>query len=241
VYLAPERGAVVYDFTMSRARDGPARFLAGYRGYLQADAYSGYDGIFRGRTVTEVGCLAHARRKFHEALPTDPREASAVLAAIARLYAVEEQAKAFRMSPDAVRELRQQRSQPILDTIREYLELEAAQALPQSPLGQAVTYARNQWTALTRFVEDGRLSPDNNGAERALRRVAVGRANWTFCGSEAGGERAAVLYSLVATCKLQGLDPFAYLRDVFSRIATHRANRIDELTPRGWAEALAAR
>jgi transposase len=241
VYHAPERGAVVYDFTMSRARDGPEKFLGGYRGYLQADAYSGYDGIFRSGAVKEVGCWAHARRKFYEALQTDPREASAVMAAIARLYEVEDQAKAFRMPPDAVRELRQTQSRPILETIREYLELDAPRALPQSPLGQAVTYARNQWSALTRYLEDGRLGPDNNPAERALRRVAVGRNNWIFCGSETGGERAAVLYSLVGTCKLQGIDPFAYLRDVFSRIATHRANRIDELTPRGWAAALAAR
>jgi transposase len=234
-YLSPARNEVVFDFTMSRARDGPERFLGDYRGYLQADAYSGYDRIFTRSDVTEVGCWAHARRKFYESLDTSPAEASAVMAGIRRLYAVEARAKNEELAPDATRDLRCRESLPILQAIREYLEMQKIAALPQSPFGKAVTYALNQWEALVRYVGDGRLPIDNNAAERALRTVAIGRKNWLFAGSPAGGERAATLYSLVASCRLQGIDPFAYLRDVIERISVHPMSRIEELTPRGWA------
>ena len=237
-YLSPERGEVVYEFTLSRARDGPERFLTGFRGYMQADAYSGYDRIFARGEVTEVGCWAHARRKFYEALDTSPEEASAVLAGIRRLYAIEKKAKA--LEPKAVAELRREKSLPILEAIREYIDAEADRALPQSPLAQAITYARNQWAALTRYVEDGRLPIDNNAVERALRKIAVGRKNWLFAGSPAGGGRAATLYSLVESCRMQGIDPFAYLRDVLDRISTLPVSRIAELTPRGWKAAVVA-
>ncbi len=237
-YHSPERREVVYDFTMSRARDGPLRFLSGYRGYLQADAYSGYDEVFVDSSVVEVGCWAHCRRKFYEALETSPQEASAVLAAIARLYRIEKEAKERDLAPDAVSDLRRERSLPILTAIREYLDLHRDVALPKSPLGKAITYALNQWDALVRYVEDGRLPIDNNGAERTLRKVAIGRKNWLFAGSPAGGERAATLYSLVESCRLAGIDPFAYLRDVLEKVSTHPMSRIAELTPRGWKAAL---
>jgi hypothetical protein len=234
-YLSPELREVVFDFTMSRARDGPERFLGDYRGYLQADAYSGYDRIFARGEVTEVGCWAHARRKFYDSMETSPAEASAVLAGIRRLYAVEARAKEEGLGPDAVWSLRCRESLPILQAIREYLEMQKISALPQSPFGKAVTYALNQWEALVRYVGDGRLPIDNNAAERALRAVAIGRKNWLFAGSPAGGERAATLYSLVSSCRLAGIDPFFYLKDVITRVSTHPASRIDELTPRGWA------
>jgi hypothetical protein len=235
-YLSPETGEVVYDFTTSRARDGPERFLAGYEGYLQADAYSGYDRIVAREGVTEVGCWAHARRKFYESLETAPEEASAVMAGIRRLYGLEKKARDHGLDATGLVELRRFRSVPILDAIREYIEAERERALPQSPLGKAITYALNQWGALTRYVESGHLPIDNNAAERALRKIAVGRKNWLFAGSPAGGERAATLYSLVESCRMRRIDPFAYLRDVLHRISTHPVSRIAELTPRGWAE-----
>jgi transposase len=237
VYHAPERGEVVYDFTRSRARDGPERILRHYQGYLQADAYSGYDRIMARRGVVEVGCWAHARRKFVEAMDSSPDHATAVVAAIRRLYMIERQAR--ELSPEDRQAVREERARPILATMEEGLELLDQIALPQSPLGKAVTYARNQWPALTRYVEDGRLPIDNNAAERTMRRVAVGRKNWLFAGSPAGGERAAVLYSLVESCRLAQVEPFAYLRDVISRVATHPMSRIGELTPRGWKAARA--
>ena len=235
VYHAPERGEVVYDFTRSRARDGPERFLQTYTGYLQADAYAGYDRLMATDRIVEVGCWAHARRRFVEAMDSSPEEATAVVAAIRRLYMIERETK--DLSPEDRQAIREERGRPILATIEKGLDLLDQIALPQSPLGKAVTYARNQWSALTRYVEDGRLPIDNNAAERALRRVAVGRKNWLFAGSPAGGERAAVLYSLIESCRLAGVDPFAYLRDVIQRVATHPMSRIGELTPRGWQAA----
>jgi transposase len=235
-YLSPAQKEVVFDFTMSRARDGPERFLGDYRGYLQADAYSGYDRIFDRSEVTEVGCWAHARRKFYESMDTSPEEASAVMAGIRRLYRIEAKAKEEHLAPAAVRDLRCRESLPILQAIREYLLIQKITALPQSPFGKAITYALNQWEALVRYVGDGRLPIDNNAAERALRTVAIGRKNWLFAGSPAGGTRAATLYSLVSSCRLQGIDPFVYLRDVIERISTHPMSRIAEFTPRGWAE-----
>jgi hypothetical protein len=236
-YRSPEIREVVYDFTLSRARDGPEKFLKRFRGYLQADAYSGYDRIVMREGVTEVGCWAHARRKFFESLCTDAERASAVVAAIRRLYRIEAEAKEAGITGERLAELRRSRAAPILDDMEAYLELIRPEVLPKSPLGKAITYAQNQWRALRRYVEDGRLEMDNNGAERSMRRVAIGRKNYLFAGSPAGGHRAAVLYSLTESCRLQGIDPQAYLKDVLSRVKTHPANRVDELTPSGWKQA----
>ena len=233
VYIG-DQGDVVFDFTPTRSRDGPLKFLGKYEGYLQADAYKGYDEVFRACAVIEVACWAHARRYFYDARTSDAARAHQMLALIGRLYDVERQAKEQALDADGIRQLRQERSQPILDEIGRCLEQWSVQVLPKSPLGEAVTYARGQWQALTRYVADGDLDIDNNAAERALRMVAIGRKNWLFAGSDAGGERAAIIYSLVASCKLAGIDPFAYLRDVLDRISTHPASRIAELTPRGW-------
>jgi len=233
-----EHADLVYDFTPSRSRDGPLAFLGNYEGYLQADAYAGYDEVFKTGRVIEVGCWAHARRYFFEAVKTALEPATALLAQIRRLYAVERVAK--DLDATARRDLRQAHRDPILTQIAETLEAIAPHHLPKSPMGEAIGYARRQWRALTRYVEDGDLAIDNNASERALRMVAVGRKNWMFAGSDAGGQRAAILYSLIGTCKRIGIDPFAYLRDVLARVSTHPMRRINELTPRGWKAALAA-
>jgi transposase len=234
-------GDLVYDFTPSRSRAGPLEFIADWQGYFQADAYSGYDELFRTGRVIEVGCWSHARRRFFEAVKTAIESATLALGLIRRLYAVEREAKTRALGIDDRRALRQEKSQPILDRLGETLADLGRRHLPKSPMGDAIGYAQRQWDALARYVEDGELEIDNNRSERALRIVAVGRKNWMFAGSDEGGRRAAILYSLVATCKNIGVDPFAYLRDVLSRIATHPMRRIEELTPRGWrAQQLAA-
>ncbi len=230
-----EKHEVAYDFTMNRSRDGPSRVLKDFRGFLQVDAYAGYDETFRRGGVFEVGCWAHARRYFVDALATDPKEAARVLALIQRLYAVEKKAKD---GADVERLLaRQGESKPILAQIRTELDQAAGAVLPKGPLGQAVTYARNNWTALTRYVEQGFLAIDNNRTERAIRGVAIGRKNWLFCGSEGSGHRTATLLTLVESCKLQGLDPYGYLRDVLVRVHVQAAGKIAELTPRRWKAA----
>jgi len=234
-YVSPELREAVFDFTQTRAGEGPVSFLAGYAGYLQADAYAGYDQLYRGGRVVEVGCMAHARRKFYDALDSAPEEASLAIAIIRGLYAIEDGAKSRGITGDALRELRRQESVPLLDGLNGWLRVERDRALPQSPLGKAVGYALNHWAALETYIEDGRLAIDNNAAERALRAIALGRSNWVFCGSPAGGRRAAILYSIVQSCKLQSIDPFTYVRDVLGRLHTHPMSRIAELTPAAWA------
>jgi len=234
VYVSPEIRQAVYDFTTTRAGEGPRSYLEGFAGYLQADAYPGYDRLYTSGEVVEVGCMAHARRKFFDALDTAPEAASYVLALLRGLYDIEAGAKERGIVGADLEDLREKESLRLLTGLREFLELECTTALPQSPLGKAIFYALKQWNALVRYVEDGRLAIDNNLAENTLRCVAVGRSNWVFCGSPAGGRRAAILYSLIVSCRLQGIGPFAYIRDVLTRIRTTPMSRIDELTPRGW-------
>ncbi|MBN1361619.1 MAG: IS66 family transposase [Sedimentisphaerales bacterium] len=228
---------VVFDYTPGHSRAGPVQFLGDYAGYLQADAYQGYDAIFEKGWATEVACWAHARRKFFEAQNSDPARAVEMLVLIKDLYEIEQRARDDELQRDQIQALRQQESKPILTTIEKRLELWATQVLPKSPIGQAISYARGQWQALNRYTDDGILSIDNNLAERVLRMVAIGRKNWLFVGHDNGGHRAAIIYSLVASCKLCGLDPFAYLRDALERINTHPANRVAELLPANWQSA----
>ncbi len=224
----------VYDFTMSRARDGPAAFLKDYRGFLQADAYGGYDGIFLGSEggIVEVACWAHARRKFFEARSNAPREANQVLEWIRQLYDIEDRARDF--TPVERQVLRQQESVPILDRIEKYLDELKKRILPKSALGKAVTYARNQWAALRRYMSDGRLTIDNNVSERTLRLQAIGRKNWEFLGSAEAGPRAAVLFTILAGAKRHRLEPWAYLRDVLLRLSAGETD-LESLLPDRWA------
>jgi transposase len=234
VYLDPLGKRVFFDATPTRGRDGPERVLKDFKGYLQADAYSAYDALYRSGPIVEVGCWAHVRRKFFDCREQDP-DALKMLALIQKLYEAERQAAG--MSHEERGALRQERSTPILGKIDRLRDELSRNALPKSGLGEALRYLHNQREALGRYLLDGRLKPDNNGAENQLRVVAVGRKNWLFAGSMEGARRAAVLYTMVQGCKLAGVDPFRYFKDVLLRLATHPASRIDELTPTGWAAA----
>jgi transposase len=225
-----------YDFTWMRNSEGPLRVLAHFRGYLQADAAPAFDEAYRKLPIVEVGCWAHARRRFKEAVRTSPKEASQVVVWIGELYGLERSARKNKLDDDRRRELRQERSLPILKRIHAYLKEIVVTALPKSPLGEAIGYALRQWAALTRYTEHGSLEIDNNGAENALRPLCLGRKNWLNFGSEAAAHRAMVLLTLVQTCKAHQVDPFAYLRDIIDRVSTHPMSRIDELTPRRWKE-----
>jgi transposase len=232
-YLDPLLKQVVFDVTATREREGPEQFLREFRGFLQADAYTGYDQLYRGGQRVEVACWAHARRYFHESLESDKR-AAIVLDLIQKLYQVEKQGR--ELAPGERLALRREQALPILAQIDDERRRLEAEVLPRSPLGEALRYLGNQWAALQRYTEDGRLEVDNNGAERQLRGVAVGRKNWLFAGSMPGAHRAALLYSLIQSCRLAGVEPFRYLRDVLLRVATHPHSRITELTPHGWAK-----
>jgi transposase len=231
--------AIIYDYTPTRERAGPEEFLKNYRGYLQADAYVAYDRFFTNpeRGLVEVGCMAHARRHFHNALEKDPARMGGVLAMIAHLYGVEKVARQGGLRGEELRLARERDARPMLHQLHEYLLTIREQVLPKSEAGQAIAYTLNNWVALTRYCSDGDLSIDNNATERSLRSFAVGRNNWTFFGSDSGGKVAAVLCSFISSCELAGIDPFAWFRDVLSRIAEHPIKRLDELLPHRWAQA----
>lgn len=235
-----ENPYTVFDFTPTHAGAGPKAWLGDYAGYVQADALKQYDPLFERpppRPI-EVGCWAHARRKFHDARVSDAARAHEALARIRQLYELEAEAKTL---DDAGRlTLRQSQSRPALDALFAWMEEQRPKVLPKSPLGGALGYALGNRVALSRYTEAGFLALDNNACERALRGIAVGRGNWTFVGSESGGETAAVLYAVVGSCRRLALDPWAYLRDVFTRLPNLPADRLDELLPDRWATQHAA-
>jgi transposase len=232
----------VYDFTPTRGRDGPDAFMKDFHGYLQADAYSGYDELYRNRdrNITEVACWAHVRRRYFEAQSSDLMRSTVMLAYIRLLYDVEREARTLGLIGKARKSLRQSKSIPILDDIKAYIEREQPEVLPKSPEGMAMSYTLSNWDALVRYCSDGDLEIDNNGAERSLRGIAVGRKNWNFYGSNEGGKTAAVLTSITATCKRLHIDPFEYLRDILQRISTYPQNNLDDLLPDKWEAARAA-
>jgi transposase len=226
--------ATWYRFTPDRTAAHPLSHLAGFRGHLQADAYAGYDALYRSG-VTEVACWAHFRRKvfdLHERAPTPLT--TGILERIGGLYAIEGEVRG--QPPDIRRRARQERSRPLVDALREVLDAALRRLSPKSDMARAIAYGTKRWPALCRFLADGRLEIDNNIAERALRGVAVGRRNWLFAGSRTGGERAAAIYTVIQTCKANGVDPQAYIADLIARVAGDwPASRWDELLPWNWS------
>lgn len=217
---------VLFDFTADHTAEGPTRFLAGYKGYFQADALAQYEGLYGDDTVKHVCCTAHARRKFVPASEGHDARATAALEMFGKLYAIERALPPLlppsddpvmqeqrREREEQRRVMRQRDAEPVWDELAKWLTEQKLGALPKSPLGTAIGYATNNWAALTRYLEQGFLALDNNLSERTLRAIALGRNNWGVIGSEVGGKTAAVLYSVVGTCKHLGIDPFAYLRE----------------------------
>jgi transposase len=223
----------VFDYTASRSREGPDEFLNGFKGYLQADAFGGYDGIYLTKPVMEVLCNAHARRKFYEARKIDPLISHTALAYYKRLYQIEKDIKDFPASEKY--QHRQEKSVPVLEEFKTWLEsITEAQALPKSPIRQAINYCLGNWAALIRYTEDGDLSIDNNAAEQQMKPIAVGRKNWLFFGSDRGGSTAAILFSMTRSAKRHGLNSFAYMEDVLARLPGTPVNRIFEFLPDEW-------
>jgi len=235
----------VYDYTPTKARDGPAAILKGYRGFLQADAANVFDGFYLPGTIVEVGCWAHARRYFYDARDTDAARSAEALTRIRAFYLIEDEArdeiardKLAGAAADAVRlRLRQERTKSKLAEFATWLDAQAKVVLPKSPIGHAIAYAQRQWAALQRFTEQGFLNIDNNASERAMRAVAVGRKNWLFAGSDKGGQTAAVLYTITQTCRRHGIDPFVYLQNVLTRLPSTQVDGLPDLFPHRWAAA----
>jgi transposase len=233
----------VFDFTVNRQRDGPQKFLADFHGYLHADAFSGYDALYLpdprvgAAPIVEVACNAHARRKFYEARASDTLGAHRALAYYGQLYELERSAQRIGLDDDQRRQMRQELSLEILETFHAWLIEQRAQLLPKSPMAEGVGYALNNWPALIRYTEQGYLSIDNNVAEREMKRIAIGRKNWLFVGSDKGGRTAAVLYSFTSTCHRLGIEPWAYLQDVLTQLPALATERLGELLPDRWLAA----
>ena len=223
-----------YQFTTDRTGAHPQKMLGSFTGFLQADAYAGYDALYATGRITEVACWAHFRRKTvdqHKSMATPLT--TDILARIAALYAIEADVRG--QPPDVRRAARHERTKPLIDDLRKVLDDALRRLSPKSEMAKAIAYGTKRWGALTRFLDDGRLEIDNNIAKRAMRSIAVGRRNWLFAGSKIGGERAAAIYSVIETCKLNGINPQTYIADTIAKIAADwPASRWDELMPWKW-------
>lgn len=231
--------AALYDFSTDRSGEHVRRVLGDWRGFLQADDFSGYAQSFR-EGMTHAACLVHARRRFAKIVKDAPKGsppglAHEALKFFAEVYRIEGEIR--EADPDRRFKVRQSLTLPVMKDLHDWLVAHAPTVLPKSPLGEAFGYALSNWAALNTFVEHGILEADNNVSERAMKPVALSRKNWLFAGSERGGQAAAVAFSLIETAKLNGIEPYAYLRDVLQRINDHRQDRLDELLPMYWKPA----
>jgi transposase len=233
-------GQVAYRYSPSRSGELPSRLLAGHGGFLQVDAYSGYNAVFTPTGWTRVGCLAHVRRYFFEAQATAPEAAQEAMERILAIYQVEHEAAARGICGEKEHlTLRQGRSAPLMQELHDWLKEQRGLHRPKSPMGKAITYALNGWKNLLIFLEDPRLSLDNNASERALRIVALGRKNFLFVGNNEAGENLAVLQTIIGCCDLAEVNPQKYLEDVLLRIQTHPAVDAAQLLPRAWKHRFA--
>jgi transposase len=236
-FAGPDPPAAVFFYSRDRAGEHPERHLASYTGLMQADAYAGFNRLYdagrKAGPIIEAACWAHARRKFFDLARLS--KAPIAIAAVERidaLFAIEREINGLVPSERLCQ--RQERSRPLVVELENWLREQRSRVSKNSETGKAINYSLKRWLALTRFLDDGRLCMSNNAAERELRAVAVGRKNWTFAGSDEGGRRAAALYTLIATAKLNDIDPQGWLADVLARLPDHPAKRLDELLPWNW-------
>lgn len=233
VYVGDEHNPYnLFDFTLSRSRDGPVQFLGGYRQTLLADGYGGYDGVVVSNDITRAGCWAHARRKFVDSEKTHPAIAHEAVALIRRLYAIEDQARSLSHTDRL--HLRQSQAIPILSRLHEQLLAWKDQLLPKHPMAEAVSYTLNQWDALNVFATDGAVAIDNNVSEREMKRIVLNRKNSLFVGNARGGETAAILSSLTSTCRRHGIDPQRYLTQLLANLPDTPMSEIEQWLPDRW-------
>jgi transposase len=236
-FAGPDPPAAAFFYSPDRGGEHPERHLATFAGIVQADAYAGFNRLYdpgrRPGQILAAACWAHARRKLYEiAAVSKAPIAAAAVRRIDGLFAVERQING--LPAEARRAARAERSTPILNELEPWLRAQHERVSRKAEIGKAIAYTLKRWAELTRFIEDGRICLSNNAAERALRGVAVGRRNWTFAGSDRGGERAAAVYTLIETAKLNSIHPQAWLADVLARLPDHPAKRVNELLPWHW-------
>jgi transposase len=233
VYRAPVENLVVFDYQPGRSGAGPKKCLKSFSGNLQTDGYEVYD-YFDGKAITLMHCMAHARRKFDEALGNDKARAEYALTEIQKLYAIERKAKDGNYTHQQRYALRQQEAGPILESLEQWMIKEYSSVIPKSNIGVAIHYSLQRWKKLRLYITDGKLEIDNNLVENAIRPIAIGRKNYLFAGSHRAAQNAAMLYSFLGTCKINNINPYDWLEDILNRIPTHPVNKLETLLPNQW-------
>lgn len=238
VYYAACEKTVCFQYRKGRGRAGPKEFLEGFTGAIQADGWQVYDKFEKTEGIRLLGCMAHARRKFEESLNTDRTRATHVLTEMQRLYDIERKAREENLDYQSRKKLRETESLPVMKALKSWLlenaPVDGSKVLPRSNIGSAISYTLSMWPRLERYLEDGRYEIDNNWVENSIRPVALGRKNYLFAGSHDAAQRSAMIYSLIATCKKNDVDPTEWFTDVLTRIQDHPINKIDELLPGNW-------
>ncbi|NJO67905.1 MAG: IS66 family transposase [Bacteroidetes bacterium] len=234
VYHSPPEKIVIFDYQRGRGKESPKNMLKDFKGHLQTDGYAGYDTFERQKDITLLACMAHARRKFDEALKNDKVRAGYFLEKVQELYAIERYCRENDYDNEKRKALRQEKALPILIQLEEWLKENIHQVLPQSGIGKAIAYTLGLWHRLKRYVDNGNVEIDNNLIENSIRPVALGRKNYLFAGSHDGAKRAAIIYSFLGTCKMNNVNPAEWLTDVLNRIHDHKAKKLSELLPQNW-------
>jgi transposase len=234
VYHNSLKEMVFFDYRPGRGREGPSEMFKDFKGHLQTDGYSAYTIFDERKDITLLNCMAHARRKFYEAQANDAARSAYALQQIQLLYTVEKKAKEQQLTDEQILELRQRESVPILEELGKWMQKTYMEVPPRSLIAKALSYSIERWEKLTIYTKDPKLNIDNNPVENCIRPVAIGRKNYLFAGSHEAAQRSAMLYSLLGTCKLHGVNPFDWLKDVLSRIGIHPINRVGDLLPNHW-------
>ena len=232
VYCDPVHRLAVFDYKKTRGREAPDEMLIDYSGHLQTDGYTAYNNLKNQRNIIQLACMAHARRKFEHALDNDRSRANWALNTIGKLYQIERTAKVQSLTTAEIYALRQRDAKPILTELKSWLDQNINETLPKSAIGQAIAYTLNLWARLERYIEDGKFRIDNNLIENSIRPVAIGRKNYLFAGSHDAATQSAIVYSLLACCKMNEVEPLAYLTGVLNKISDYPANQLAELLPR---------
>jgi transposase len=231
VYYDPVKRLVCFDYRQTRGREGPKNFLQDFSGDLQSDGYSAYADLGVPGKIKHLACWAHARRKLEHAKDNDPKRSEEALTMIGRLYDIEREARNKELTYDEIKALRQEQSVIIIDEIALWLNSQKREVLPKSAIGMAINYTLNLWPRLIRYTENGRFNIDNNLIENSIRGVALGRKNYLFAGSHESAQRGAVIYSLLATCQIRGVEPFTWLKNALDTIPDYPANQLEKLLP----------
>ena len=237
LYHNSKEKIVLFDYRKGRSREGPNDILKDFKGFLQTDGYVAYEDFEKREGITVLNCMAHARRKFVDALQNDKNRCEHALTLFQELYAIERKAKQEDLCPEAILALRQEKSVPVLKELKEWMIAEYPKVLPSSVIGKAIAYSLRRWEKLCIYTTDGRLCIDNNPVENEVRPLAIGRKNYLFAGSHDAAQRAAMIYSLLATCRLHNINPYEWLKDVLIRIPSHNVKNLAELLPQNWKKS----